>query len=614
MRQKSFLITLALLCACLTKINAAASTSKGTAFWVGFMENVALSANGTPAFSFFVYCDVNTSGTIALPATGYTQAFTANAGQVSEVQLPAGVFYATGSEAVANYGILVTTADPVSLTVLHERLYHHEATIVLPIEELDDEYMVMAHKDDLSASGAASEFVIVATEDNTTIDIVPSALTLGLRPAGASFSVTLNKGETYQVQSYGELTGTSVIARDNKKIAVFSGANYANIDCLATDHLYEQNYPVQQWGTEYIVEPMYVGPYDVFRILAANDSTKIFFECYPSITLNKGKYYDFPDSYVLHLTSTQPIQVGQFKRGQDCSYHGDCSFVLCRPLNYVSYKSVFAAMVSSIPSSSFDQYFVDIISPVNGASVLTLDGAPVPLTIWCPRQDYRCARIPLTAGTHTIVSDSGFYAYAYGLGNNDAYSFSTGYDATRTIAPQQPLSITHTQTLCSNHTGNFIANVSFAYDSLYWNFGDGSTSTQTQSPAIHTYTASGTYTVTLLAADSGNCNFALAQDEITIEHCIDSVDCEIFVPTAFSPNGDTYNDKACVYGGCIKEIDFAIYDRWGECVFRTTDPKICWDGTYKDKALNDDVFAWVLKATTYGGKEIKRTGNISLIR
>ncbi|HXC05157.1 MAG TPA: gliding motility-associated C-terminal domain-containing protein, partial [Bacteroidia bacterium] len=48
---------------------------------------------------------------------------------------------------------------------------------------------------------------------------------------------------------------------------------------------------------------------------------------------------------------------------------------------------------------------------------------------------------------------------------------------------------------------------------------------------------------------------------------------EIYVPNFFSPNGDGKNDFECVYGYCIQTLDFAIYDRWGEKVFETTDPK-----------------------------------------
>ena len=119
--------------------------------------------------------------------------------------------------------------------------------------------------------------------------------------------------------------------------------------------------------------------------------------------------------------------------------------------------------------------------------------------------------------------------------------------------------------------------------------------------------ASGTYSVTVTSPICGSIT-----DNITV---ICDMDCgDIFVPNAFSPNKDGENELECVYGNCIKTLNFAIYDRWGEKVFETTDPKICWDGKYKGKLMNTAVFVYYLKATLINGEEINRKGNISLFR
>ncbi len=89
---------------------------------------------------------------------------------------------------------------------------------------------------------------------------------------------------------------------------------------------------------------------------------------------------------------------------------------------------------------------------------------------------------------------------------------------------------------------------------------------------------------------------------------------DLFVPNAFSPDNDGENDLECVYGKCIQTLFFVIYDRWGEKVFETTDPKQCWDGTYKGKLMNTAVFVYYLKATLDTGEEITKKGNISLLR
>ena len=89
---------------------------------------------------------------------------------------------------------------------------------------------------------------------------------------------------------------------------------------------------------------------------------------------------------------------------------------------------------------------------------------------------------------------------------------------------------------------------------------------------------------------------------------------EVFIPNAFSPNNDTQNDFVCAFGNCIQILNFTIYDRWGEKVFETNDPKICWDGKYKGELMNSGVFVYYMTATLFTGEIIKKQGNINLFR
>jgi gliding motility-associated-like protein len=608
MKAKAIFFSCALAIMSYGKIAAAAPTTKGTEFWVGFMENVLLSANGQPKFSFYISCDVNTTGVISMPTTGYTQNFTAAAGQVTEVFLPQGVFYYTGSEAVVDYGIKVTSADPINLSVQHHRYYYSEASIILPVTELGGQYMVMTHPDDLNAGGLP-EFVVIATEDNTTIDITPSTFTYGLHPAGIPFAVTMNKGQLYQVQAYGDLSGTTVSARDGKKVAVFSGAVYANLQCLATNHLYDQNYPLESWGNEYLVSPYIPNSQDKFRILASANGTQVFINCNPPIVLNKGEHYDHVTANPCKITSTLPIQVAQLKFGQSCSTQGDATFLLHRPMQFISHKAIFASMQSGITNYNYSAHYANVIVRTAHASFVTLDNAAITFTAIPTNPSYSYAHLTLAPGMHTLVSDSGFYASVFGVGYHDSYSYLAGYDDLR--YSNETLSIAHSDTLCSRENVAFTANSSTPLSSWSWAFGDGTNATA-QNPS-HTYPAAGTYTVTLTATDGSGCP-SLTRQQVIIENCFFDADCELFVPSAFSPNGDNVNDNACAYGACIKEMQFTIYDRWGEMIFQTTDQSVCWDGTYKGAALNSAVFAWVLKATLTSGSEVVKKGNITLIR
>jgi len=93
----------------------------------------------------------------------------------------------------------------------------------------------------------------------------------------------------------------------------------------------------------------------------------------------------------------------------------------------------------------------------------------------------------------------------------------------------------------------------------------------------------------------------------------------VFIPNAFSPNNDGQNDLECVIGNCIESLHIAIYNRWGDKVFESSDQTICWDGTdhvglYKGTELNTAVFVYYMEATLTTGEKIKRKGNISLVR
>jgi gliding motility-associated-like protein len=93
-------------------------------------------------------------------------------------------------------------------------------------------------------------------------------------------------------------------------------------------------------------------------------------------------------------------------------------------------------------------------------------------------------------------------------------------------------------------------------------------------------------------------------------------DCSVDVPSAFSPNGDNVNDILYLRGSCVKNIEFYIYDRWGEKVFESHELSNGWDGTFKGKKIDAAVFTFYLSAESEleKGKIFKKEGNISLIR
>jgi gliding motility-associated-like protein len=88
----------------------------------------------------------------------------------------------------------------------------------------------------------------------------------------------------------------------------------------------------------------------------------------------------------------------------------------------------------------------------------------------------------------------------------------------------------------------------------------------------------------------------------------------VFVPNAFTPNGDQENDVLYVRGIWIEKCVLRIFDRWGELVFETTDQNIGWDGTFKGKKLDPDVFDYYLDVECLGGLHNIIKGNITLMK
>ena len=88
----------------------------------------------------------------------------------------------------------------------------------------------------------------------------------------------------------------------------------------------------------------------------------------------------------------------------------------------------------------------------------------------------------------------------------------------------------------------------------------------------------------------------------------------VYVPNAFSPNGDNQNEVLFVRGALVEKMVFRIYDRWGELVFESFDRGTGWDGTFRGKQMDPDTYDYYLEVTCIGGDEEIIKGNITLLR
>ena len=90
-----------------------------------------------------------------------------------------------------------------------------------------------------------------------------------------------------------------------------------------------------------------------------------------------------------------------------------------------------------------------------------------------------------------------------------------------------------------------------------------------------------------------------------------------FLPNAFTPNGDNINDILRVRSNFLEKIsgfELQIYNRWGDLVFKTDNPDIGWDGTYKGKDLPPDVYGFFMRVDCPTGDDVQTQGNITLLK
>ncbi len=111
------------------------------------------------------------------------------------------------------------------------------------------------------------------------------------------------------------------------------------------------------------------------------------------------------------------------------------------------------------------------------------------------------------------------------------------------------------------------------------------------------------------------CTLTASTEIFVIDGMCDSD--HVFLPTAFSPNGDGNNDILRVrsfFADQLSDFEFIIYSRWGEEVYRSDNPLKGWDGTYKGEFLSPDVYGYYLRTKCPSGDEYIQKGNVTLLR
>ena len=161
----------------------------------------------------------------------------------------------------------------------------------------------------------------------------------------------------------------------------------------------------------------------------------------------------------------------------------------------------------------------------------------------------------------------------------------------------------------------FFNDTSTNASSWEWDFGD-LTGSYFPEDTNYTYSAPGTYTVLLIVYNNSGCSDS-ATIQIIVEPNDDVVEIPIYppaIPTAFTPNGDGFNDMLFVRGGPFESFDLRVYNEWGNELFMALDQNEGWDGTYKGNEQPAGTYMYLFEGTTIDGTKYSMSSDFSLIR
>jgi gliding motility-associated-like protein len=590
--MKAYLMTFAMIVGiAFNAVGQNLMTTMGTDFWFTFMDNADPRQNDN-MLTVYISAPRSCSATVANPNTGWSATAVVTPGVVTTLHVPQAQGYSTSTSTPLNTGLHLTATDTVSVYISTLGLSNFDECNVLPTAALRDRYMVQSYPSDWYGS----EFVVLATEDSTWVDIHLTNATSDGATSGSTVSVFFPvAGKSYQLKtpSVGDFSGTRVEARDCKKIAVFHGdvcVYVPNHDAGSCDHVIEQAVPVYYWGQHFVAagsgSPVFP---DCVRITSLENNCVVRRDGNVICALASGQTYEYPlysnalNHGYSYLTSTKPVSVNIFFASSNTGT-GDPSMLNIRPLEQTIHRVTF----NTSNTAYINTHYILVTLRTEDITLLRLDGTPVtqtPISIYS-NPNYKFIKINVSAGSHTLSMNggSGFLANAYGLGNHESYAYTLGSsmnDLTSTLYVNgTPVSFGQNHNFCLNDSISFSVTYNSAPDTIIWDFGDGTT--QGGDSVIHQFTAAGHYHIGCQLINQTNCQYnGINSVTVNIHNAdtidIDTVGCDsLFVwdPDTIAASG-TYSRQLTGVYGCDSLV--ALNLRLASATYANTTDTVCGD-------------------------------------
>ena len=407
-------MVLLLMMPCAGRAQCGGQTTMGNDFWVMFLCNY----NGYGTLSLVITSENSSTVHVSYPNSSFDTTVFIRGGR--SVTLPVYDISCFSPFFVpAQGGIHVTSTAPISLYASNYLSDTYDIATILPTAALRTRYIAQTY-----GSGNC-EVGFVATEDNTEITFtLPDNFTSSFASLSGTVTVNLMAGQTYQIIG-GDMTGMEVYS-NGKPFAMFQGNMCTTVLIPACDHLYEQSYPVDYWGTRFmLVSTAGRSSYDLVGVTSAEDSCDLMLDDSTFLArIDGGEMYTFnmlPNTARM-LSTTKPVTVCVYFLGGGANNEmGDPASVIIPPIEQGVERSTFQAINTPITTT----HYANIVTRSEDVEGLLYDGNPISYSFQHMPSGYACLRMPIGPGTHTISSSDGgrFLAWFYGFGIWESYAY-----------------------------------------------------------------------------------------------------------------------------------------------------------------------------------------------
>lgn len=551
--MKRLLLILLLMASGLTAF--AQNSTQGKEFWFSFMQNGYKENDGTwVETQVMVSAKRACSGTITNPRTAWSMPFTVGDESVVVMSIPEDQGYNENNEGIpSDFGLLLTATDTVSVFIANCATNSFDASFVLPVESLGSDYIVQCGPQSSTEAWPGgfldqqtSAFLIVATEDNTVVNINPSQVTMDGHEVAVNYSVTLDRGQTYSMRTppdnhhfiFGkDFSGTRISARNGKKIAVFNGNTLTTVPYTSTngyDHIFEQALSVETWGKHFVVTGSSTRTRDLVKITASENWDDVWCNGVHLVELDKGESYTFwlynasgdqtASGGSCYIETSKPSVVylyntTSYDSAASEEENGDPSMLWIPPVELKINDITFCTF--NHENATIDNHYVNIVVDSISVNEVYLDSVLLDVNNFRPvngNRRFYYAQVEVSHGIHHLSCEWGLLAHVYGFGHAKGYAYCVGanvVDLTSVLFVNGLLGATYHDSLdlCIGENVDFEVRTNYPVLSVAWDF-DG-TPMPGDITASHTYDQVGDFITKAIVKGRNTSTYETFYDTLT---------------------------------------------------------------------------------------------------